>query len=267
MIEFKDVTFTYPAAKTPVFEHLSLSLPDSIISCLGQNATGKTTFLLLAGGRLLPQKGSVLIDGRDTKSFKTEEARAEYAAFIYQNMEFENEEPVASLLSYVYENGFHKTKDTALIDQLVEVFELKDCLPFKTDHLSKGALQRTILAFSLLYGSRYLFMDEPVFALEESQKRKALGFITEYVKKNGSGLLFSLHELELSHTSSDQLLIFYKNRPPRLGTTTELYTREILEEAYEAPLDTLKHRESVFRDVLLRLDDLHRNPPPPKGDS
>ncbi len=261
MIEFRDVTFTYPGGKAPVFERLSLELPGGVISCLGQNAAGKSTFLLLAGGRLTPDKGTVFIDGRDTRKFTSEEARAEYAAFVYQNMEFENEEPVASLLEYVYENGFHRGKDRSFIGELVASFELESCLDRKTSRLSKGELQRTILAFSLLYGSRYLMMDEPVFALEEAQKRKALTYVTGYVRKKGVGLLYSLHELDLSREFSDHLLIFYKNKPPRLGSTAELFTREIIEEAYEAPLDTLKHRESLFREVLLRLDDIHRHPP------
>ncbi|MBN2350964.1 MAG: ABC transporter ATP-binding protein [Spirochaetales bacterium] len=261
MIEFDDVSFTYPGGKEPVFERLSLALPEGVISCLGQNAAGKSTFLLLAGGRLKPDRGAVRIDGRDTKSFTTEEARAEYAAFVYQNMEFETGEPVAGLLRYVYENGFHTEKDPSFVDELVGVFELESCLERKISRLSKGELQRAVIAFSLLYGSRHLMMDEPVFALEDAQKRAALGFISAYVRKKGIGLSYSLHELDLSREFSDHLLIFYKRRPPRLGTTAELFTREILEEAYEAPLDTLKHRESLFRDVLLRLDEIHRHPP------
>ncbi len=259
MIEFKDITFTYPEGKDPVFTDLSLVLPDGIVSCVGQNGTGKSTLLLLAGGRLLPDKGAVLIDGRDTKSFATEEERAEYAAFIYQNMEFETSEPVRDLLAFVQARGFHQKKDRQLVDELTDVFGLEDCLTTPIDRLSKGELQRTILAFSLLYGSKNLLMDEPVFSLEDEQKRTAIDYISGYVRKNGIGFLYSLHELELSRAYSDYLLIFYRNARPRLGPTADLYRRSVLEEAYEAPLDTLKRKESLFREVLLRLDQAHRD--------
>jgi ABC-type cobalamin/Fe3+-siderophores transport system ATPase subunit len=258
MIEFRNVTFTHPEGRAPVFTDLSLSLPDGIISCIGQNGTGKSTLLLLAGGRLLPDQGTVLIDGRDTRSFLSEEARAEYAAFIYQNMEFETEDRVGELLAYVLEHGFLARKDRTLIDELVAEFELDHCLGASLSRVSKGELQRTILAFSLLYGSRHLLMDEPVFALEDAQKTRTLAYITGRVRKNGGGWLYSLHELELSRTYSDYLLIFSKNAPPRLGPTGDLYRRDIIEEAYEAPLDALKRRESLFRDVLIRLDKVHR---------
>jgi iron complex transport system ATP-binding protein len=258
MIEFRDVTFTYPEGRSPVFTGLSLVLPDGIISCIGQNGTGKSTLLLLAAGRLLPDQGTVLINGRDTRSFATEEARAEFAAFVYQNMEFESEDRVGDLLAFVQAHGFLKDKTPALVEELTEKFELSGVLASPIDHVSKGELQRTILAFSLLYGSKNLLMDEPVFALEDDQKSRALAYIAAYVRRNGIGFLYSLHELDLSHAYSDYLCVFYPNAPPRLGPTEELYTREILEEAYDAPLDTLKHKESLFRDVLIRLDQAHR---------
>ena len=264
MIEFKDVTYTYPEAEAPVFEELTLTIPDGIVSCIGQNGTGKSTLLLLASGRLLPDTGDVFIDGENTKSFKTEEARAKYAAFIYQNMEFETEEPIGDLLTYVFENGFHQTKDAIFIDQLIEVFELSECLTKKTQELSKGELQRTILAFSLLYGSTNIFMDEPMFAMEDRQKTQSLEFLTNYAKKDSYSLYYSIHELALSEKYSDTLILFSKKDIPRIGPTKELFTRKTIEEAYDVPFDMLKKKETLFRDSLIRLDTLRKKDAPPE---
>jgi len=255
MIEFKDVSFSYPDADGPVFSNLSITLPDGILSCIGQNATGKTTLLLLAGGRLLPDAGDVLIDGQNTRDYKTEEDRAKYAAFIYQNMEFENEEPVGALLNYVYENGFHAKKDLSFIDELVEVFELSRYVDRKMQDLSKGEIQRTVLAFSLLYGSRIILMDEPIFALEEYQKKRAMEYITSYAKKRKISLYFSLHELDLSEKYSEHLLLFRKNALPELGLTRDLFQKEIIEKAYEVPFDMLKKKENLFRDGLIQISE------------
>jgi iron complex transport system ATP-binding protein len=144
MIEFKDVSYAYPEGDSPVFTGLSLSLPEGLVSLIGQNGTGKSTLLLLAGGRLIPDSGDVIIEGRNTREFASEEDRAKYAAFVYQNMEFETGEPVGALLTYVYENGFHAEKDLTFIDELVEVFELTRFMDRKTQELSKGELQRII---------------------------------------------------------------------------------------------------------------------------
>jgi iron complex transport system ATP-binding protein len=255
MIEFKDVSYAYPEGDSPVFTGLSLSLPEGLVSLIGQNGTGKSTLLLLAGGRLIPDSGDVIIEGRNTREFASEEDRAKYAAFVYQNMEFETGEPVGALLTYVYENGFHAEKDLTFIDELVEVFELTRFMDRKTQELSKGELQRIIMAFSLLYGSRTIMMDEPIFALEEYQKKRAMEYITAYARRKKISLYFSLHELDLSEKYSDFILLFRKTAPPEIGLTKDLAQKEIIEKAYEVPFDMLKKKENLFRDGLIVIEE------------
>jgi len=165
-------------------------------------------------------------------------------------MEFETEENVRSLLHFVYENGFYKQRDEGLIDALVEVFELEPFLLQKTQEMSKGELQRIILAFSLLYGSRVIMMDEPIFAMEEYQKYKAMKFITEFARKEDISVCYSMHELDISQKYSDYALLFNKSTPPQYGSTQEMLTREYLEKAYEIPLTYLKKKETMYRTAL-----------------
>ena len=77
------VTFHYPEPYQSVFQDLSLTLPKGIVSLIGQNGTGKTTLMLLAGGILLPETGKVLIRGIDSALLQEESKRQEYISFIY----------------------------------------------------------------------------------------------------------------------------------------------------------------------------------------
>jgi ABC-type bacteriocin/lantibiotic exporter with double-glycine peptidase domain len=122
-IQLDRVTFTYPEADTPVFRDLSLNLPGGITSLVGQNGTGKSTLLLLAGGNIVPQEGRVLIHDVDTRDIRDPAIRQKYVSFIYQNMEFETEEKIEPLLHYVYENGHCEQKNDDFISTLVKVFE------------------------------------------------------------------------------------------------------------------------------------------------
>jgi len=167
-------------------------------------------------------------------------------------MEFETEEPIGALLEHVHAHGYHERKDPALLVTLVEICELKKILGKRTQEISKGELQRTIVAFSLLYGSRILMMDEPIFALEERQKSRIMEFLVDYVHRESLSLFYSVHELEISRKYSDYLLLFDKNGPPRLGPTEELFTREEIERAYQVPYLMLKRKEALFRDSLLK---------------
>ncbi len=252
-IVFENVSFRYPETERDVFSGLSLALPGGIVSLIGQNGTGKSTLLLLAAGSLLPSEGKVLLKGLDTRDLRDEEERHRHISFIYQNMEFETEEPISRLLQFVYEDGFHARKSPEFIQELVEVFELSPVLGRKTQEVSKGELQRTILAFSLLYGSPVLVMDEPIFALEDYQKKRAMDYLQGYVRRTGVSLYYSVHELDISEKYSDYILLFSRAAEPRLGPTAELFTRDTIEKAYEVPYFMLKRREELYRKYLVEL--------------
>jgi iron complex transport system ATP-binding protein len=250
-VRLERVSFFYPETETLVFQDLSLELPPCVVTLVGQNGTGKSTLLLLAAGLLLPSEGNVLLRGIDTRAFKEETGRQRHVSFVYQNMEFETEESIGDLLAYVYEHGFHERRDARLIPELVKVCELGPVLAKRTQEVSKGELQRAIVAFSLLYGSRIVMMDEPIFALEEPQKHRVMGFLVEYIRDRGMSLYYSVHELDISEKYSDWLLLFHRGRPPQLGPTRELFNRENIENAYEVPFTMLRTKESLYRKILL----------------
>jgi ABC-type cobalamin/Fe3+-siderophores transport system ATPase subunit len=254
-ILFTDVGFAYDEANQPVFENLNIELPPGIYSLVGQNGTGKTTFLLLAGARLIPSEGSVTVNGIDTRNLQDETEKNKYVSFVYQNMEFETEEPIGDLLEYVYENGFHQKKNTDFVRDLVAVFELEKLLKSKTQNISKGELQRTILAFSLLYGSKAIMLDEPIFAMEEYQKNKSMDFIKNYAESEGLTVYFSAHELEISRKYSEYILLFSKYQELQVGPTSEIFKKETIEKAYEVPWVMLKRRESLFREAMIKFSD------------
>lgn len=247
-IVFSGVSFAYET--DPVLTNLDLEIPAGVTSLTGPNGTGKTTFFLLASGRLMPQQGTILLEGKDTSTLEEAE-KNRLCSLVYQNMEFENEEPLGELLDFVFTNGFLGQSDGKFPAVVAKAFELTDLLPRKTQTLSKGEMQRAVMAFSLLYGSRVVVMDEPVFALEDHQKRAALGFIAEYARSAGVSFLYSAHELDLTRHYSDRVLLFSKSGRPVLGTT-DMLTRETLEAAYQVPYALLHQKEQLYRTTLLR---------------
>jgi len=251
-IIFEKVSFRYPESEHDVFTDLDLTLPPGIVSLIGQNGTGKSTLLLLASGRLMPTAGRVLIRGTDTRDLADEDSRQVLVSFIYQNLEFETDETIGSLLTYVRDHGLLE-RSADPIPELIDAFELEPILGRRTQEVSKGELQRTVLAFSLLYGAPLLAMDEPIFALEDRQKTAAMEFLTRRVRAGGVSLYYSVHELDISERYSDFLVLFSRENPPRVGSTREIFTRETIEKTYGVPVDFLKKREELYRRTLLKL--------------
>lgn len=107
-VEFDDVGFDY--GERAVVSGLSLSLERGVYALTGPNGAGKSTFLLLAAGRLLPQKGTVRLEGQPTAGL-AEDERQRLCSVVYQNMEFETEEPLGKLLEVVFRSGFLPESD------------------------------------------------------------------------------------------------------------------------------------------------------------
>jgi iron complex transport system ATP-binding protein len=247
---FHQVHFQYPEGEVPVFSNFSATLPTGFVSLVGPNGAGKSTLMLLAAGRLMPQEGTITLLGRDTRLFASEDERNAYASFIYQNMEFETEEPLGALLEQVYAGGFHAMKGEDFYREVLSVFELTILRNRPLARLSKGEMQRTLLAFAALYGSRSIFMDEPVFAMEDRQKEAALDFFRSYQKATGITIYVSLHELDLTKKYAETVLLFKKDRSIDMGSPAELLTPSHLEEAYGVPAAMLKQKEYLDRKKL-----------------
>ena len=278
-LQFNDVSFTYPpvegdldtdgkpVAPRPVFEHFTAELPAGFVSLVGQNGCGKSTLLLLASGRLVPTAGTVTLLGQNPAAL-AQEAKNLLASVIYQNMEFETEDTVRALLSQVYAAGALKgaasgvrDESADLLSEVVSVFELSGVLEHTLTGISKGEMQRVLLAFALLYGSKSVFMDEPLFALEPPQKERALSYLRDFVHKTGVSVYLSMHELDLTRRYADTVLLFYPNRDMDLGTPDEVLTRDALERAYGVPHVLLKDGEELTRkhlqDVSAAIVDFH----------
>ena len=270
MIQFNDVTFKYPddisdldkagnpIINKPVFEHFTGTIPSSFTSLVGPNGCGKTTFMMLASGRLIPQNGNVKLFDQNIGTLG-EQQKNLVASVIYQNMEFETQQPANELLSYVYKNGNFRgnakgIEERDLLAEVTEVFELGNVLSRPLQKLSKGEIQRTLLAFSLLYGSMSIFMDEPLFAMEFKQKENSLNYLKKFSNETGTPMYISIHELELSKKYADNVLLFYPNRDMTFGSPEEVLTKDDLEKAYGVPYGMLKDQEEMNRQTFSEIN-------------
>ena len=282
LFSFRDVSFTWPDPDTglvdgsvpsaPVFDAFTAELPGGFISLTGPNGSGKTTFLLLAGGRIMPDKGQIKIAGLDTRilsgvwsdkdglpgpgqTAEIEHKRNLLCSFLYQNMEFdtsgEDSSTMGTLLEFVYIHGGHKSKDDTFYANVLKTFELEKLRGRKLDALSKGEIQRVLLSFSALYGSKVIMMDEPVFAMEHVQKERALEFFSDIYHSTGVSIVVSLHELALTRKYADTVMLFYPDRRIDLGTCDEVLTDEALEAAYGVPVAMMYDAENLTRKSML----------------
>lgn len=291
IVEFEDVGFFYLDAEAPeslselgpehiniLFRGLSLSIPPGITSIIGENGVGKTTFMLLAAARLFPLSGKIALTGTPTETFRAYTEDPEVAArlgrtagFVYQNMEFDDDRPLAELLETAAEfggggaagSGGDAGADSSSsggagdFANVVRGLDLGDFLSRPATALPKGVLQRSVLALALLSSPEVLFLDEPVFALEEDRKEAALDFVGSWSRDRGRSVLFSAHQIHLCRDYADNTLLLLKHQNDdekqwMFGPSKEICSKEVLEPAYRVPWETLHQKETLYREMLVK---------------
>ena len=84
MIEFKDVSFSYPNGFSAV-EHVSFEIGQGEkIAIVGQNGAGKTTTVKMMNGLLKPTSGTVIVDDMDKKEYTTAQL-SRVTGYVFQN--------------------------------------------------------------------------------------------------------------------------------------------------------------------------------------
>ncbi|MDA3852249.1 MAG: ATP-binding cassette domain-containing protein, partial [Spirochaetaceae bacterium] len=249
VLQWKDVSFSWDD-NTKLFENQSFELEQDVYSLIGQNGTGKSTMMALSAGRLLPQSGRITLLGKDSNELQDENQKNLLASIVYQNMEFESQETLATLFEQVQENGNIKSGAGDLRRELIVALEMENLLNRHLHKLSKGEMQRALIIFALLYGSPLLFLDEPIFAMEEYQKEKALEYLKNHAEINKIALFISVHQLELSKKYSNRTLLFHKDGIIKEGPSSYMHQEGNIEKLFQVPINTLYHKEKLFRDHL-----------------
>jgi glycerol transport system ATP-binding protein len=146
-------------------DDIRLELPSGMTTLLGPMAAGKTTLMRVAAGLLPPDRGRVVVDGRDVTSVSV---RKRSVAFVYQ--QFINYPSLS-----VYENiasplrldaSFPKDGLDRRVREVAELMGIGDLLGRRPAELSGGQQQRTAIARALARPVDVLLLDEPLANLD-----------------------------------------------------------------------------------------------------
>ena len=173
-VELRDVTFTYPEAKTPAIDHLSLTLePGEKVALVGLNGAGKTTLVKLLSGLYRPDSGEILIDGVPAEQFDPK-AYWELVGTVFQDVSllpFTIGENVAGRERYDRDRVWDALDKAGLreaVGALPKGLDASLTQQMEKDgvDLSGGQRQRLAFARALLKDAPLLILDEPTAALD-----------------------------------------------------------------------------------------------------
>ena len=206
------------------------------ICIVGPNGCGKST-LLKAISNLIPFKGSVLLDGNDTKSLKRKDLAIKIALMTQSSnilFPYSIYDTVA-LGRYAHLNGiFSKLnkKDEEIINNSLAKVGLLDIKDKLINELSGGQLQRVFLARAFAQDPDVILLDEPTNHLDLRYQIEMLDYLKVWAKENNKIVVAVLHDLNLVQNFGDKVLMLKDGVIKNNGNTREVLNGSDLEEVY-----------------------------------
>jgi subfamily B ATP-binding cassette protein MsbA len=222
-VAFDRVWFEYLPG-TPVLKDVSFHAPAGTTTALvGSSGSGKSTLISLVMAFNRPQRGRILVDGRDLASVRLRDYRAQLGVVLQDNFLFDG--TVAENIRYGQPDAtledVRRVSRVAHADEFIETFEhgYDTVVGERGVKLSGGQRQRISIARAILADPRILVLDEATSSLDSESE----ALIQDGLKSLRSGRTTFVIAHRLSTVrSADQILVLEHGEIVERGTHLEL---------------------------------------------
>ena len=218
MIEFQDVSFSYPDSANGGLKNINLTIPDGqcVLLC-GRSGCGKTTLMRLING-LIPQffagklSGKVLLDGEDLAGLPVYRI-AEKVGSVFQNprTQFFNVDTNSEIAFGMENEAVPQAEMRQRVTETAKALRIENLLGRNIFALSGGEKQK--IAFASVYA-----MEPEVYLLDEPSSNLDMTAISELrehlrlIKSQGKTVIVAEHRLYYLMDVTDRIIYLENGR-------------------------------------------------------
>jgi len=205
-----DVSFAVEAGETLVL--------------LGSSGSGKTTTLKMMNRLLEPDRGEVLVWGRETRDWDPIALRRQ-TGYVVQEVGLLPHFSVGDNVALVPKLlGWEKPRRRARVDELLELVGLdpREYAGKRPGELSGGQKQRVGVARALAADPPLLLMDEPFGALDPITRRRLQSDFQELKARLDKTVVFVTHDVTEAFRLADRVAVFDRGRLRQIGPPHEI---------------------------------------------
>ena len=173
-IEFKDVSFKYPGSEIWALRHVNMKFKvGKRLAIVGENGSGKTTFIKLLCRLYDPQEGQILLNGIDIRKYRYDDYMNIFS-IVFQDFQLICQPlgaNVAGSMHYDRERVEKALIDAGFGERLASLEKGLDTMIYKNlsedgVDVSGGEAQKIAIARALYKDAPFIILDEPTAALD-----------------------------------------------------------------------------------------------------
>jgi peptide/nickel transport system ATP-binding protein len=200
------------------------------LGLVGESGCGKTTTIMEIMNLLRPQRGKIVVLGKETDNLKGADRRKMRAdlSIVFQDpmASLDPRMPIGDILAEPM--WVQKIPDERIKSRTAELLEMVGLAP---EHASRypaefsgGQRQRIGIARALALDPKVIVLDEPVSALDVSIQAGVINLLDALKVRMGLSYLFVAHDLSVVRHIADRVAVMYLGRIVEIGSTREIFS-------------------------------------------
>ena len=258
MISVKNVKYTYDGAETQALKGISFDVFDGeFVAIVGHNGSGKSTVAKLMNALIVPDEGSVTVDGMDTADESRTLDIRKKVGIVFQN-------PDNQIVTTVVEEdvGFGPANlgvPTEEIHRRVhDALEAVDMLSYarSAPHmLSGGQKQRIAIAGMLAIEPQVLVLDEATAMLDPLGRKKIIDIVMDLHSKRGITVVMITQYMEEA-VGADRIIVLNDGLVELIGKPVEVFSQgdRLRSIGLDVPVVVGIRDELISRDLIKPCD-------------
>ena len=230
-VEFQDVSFKYPGSEIWALRHVNMKFKvGRRLAIVGENGSGKTTFIKLLCRLYDPQEGQILLNGIDIRKYRYDDYMQIFS-IVFQDFQLISQplgNNVSGSMAYdedrvrqaLIDAGFGDRLDT--LPEGLQTQLYKDFTENGVD-VSGGEAQKIAIARALYKDAPFIILDEPTAALDPIAEAEIYAKFDEI--SGDKTAIYISHRLS-SCKFCDEIAVFHDGAVIQHGTHDELLSDE-----------------------------------------
>ncbi|MBS1888615.1 MAG: sn-glycerol-3-phosphate ABC transporter ATP-binding protein UgpC [Actinobacteria bacterium] len=221
-IQLSEVTKTFPKAKAPAVDHVSLEIADGeFLVLVGPSGCGKSTLLRMIAGIETVTTGQILIDGADATHALPKERDI---AMVFQNYALYPHMTVAENLHFALKlRRMPKAERTERVAEVMRMLRLEELEKRRPGQLSGGQRQRVAMGRAMVREPAAFLMDEPLSNLDAKLRVAMRSELARLHDRLGVTTVYVTHDQTEAMTLGERVVVLKDGVLQQVGAPTELF--------------------------------------------
>ena len=253
ILEVKNLSYQYRNSRT-IFHNVNLHLDKGqVVSILGRNGAGKSTFLNCLANLYTPASGEILLEGKSMRRLPLNQVsrfigyvpQVHYPVYAYSVRNF----VVMGRTPYIRAFSTPSKSDYEKVDQVLNKLGIAHLADKAYTEISGGERQQVTIARALVQEPKVILLDEPTAHLDYGNQIRTIKMIRE-LPEEGYGVIMTTHNPDHVLMMGGLVGVLNPDGVLEFGEAGEILTEGRLSELYQVNL-RLFHVDEFNRDTCV----------------